>query len=91
MARRQGMGFQFAELRGEVLLLHWSYVLVAKEQHFVLEPQGPDFRDQFGVLCSVDKVDVAELCADGGCAKLYLDRMLAHRRPDDGRCRGRCW
>ncbi|MNM90896.1 hypothetical protein D3C81_1031750 [compost metagenome] len=91
MARRQGMGFQFAELRGEVLLLHWSDVLVAKEQHFVLEPQLPDLRDQFWILGSVDKADVAELGADGGCAKLYLDRMLSHRRPDDGRCRGRCW
>ncbi|MNF05338.1 hypothetical protein D3C81_2138440 [compost metagenome] len=38
MARRDGMRFQFGELRREILLLHRSDVLVAKEQHFVLEP-----------------------------------------------------
>ncbi|MCY1463509.1 hypothetical protein D9M71_814160 [compost metagenome] len=68
MARRQGMGFQFAELRGEMLLLHWSDVLVTEEQHFVLEPQLPDLRDQFGILSGVDKADIAEFCADGGRA-----------------------
>ncbi|MNI87658.1 hypothetical protein D3C73_1448740 [compost metagenome] len=38
MARSNGMGFQFAKLRCEILLLHRGDVLVAKEQHFVLEP-----------------------------------------------------
>ncbi|MNE25970.1 hypothetical protein D3C80_1193180 [compost metagenome] len=67
------MGFQLTKLRREMLLLHCSDVLVAKEQHFVLEPQGPDLRDQFGVLGSVGQADVTELGADGGRAKLYLD------------------
>ncbi|MNQ81286.1 hypothetical protein D3C85_963000 [compost metagenome] len=91
MARRQGMGFQFAELRGEVLLLQGGDVLVAKEQHFVLQPQRPDFCDQFGILGSVGQVDVTEFGTDGGGANLHLDRMLAHRRPDNGGCRGGGW
>ncbi|MNZ69455.1 hypothetical protein D3C78_877530 [compost metagenome] len=78
MARCQGVGFQFAELRGEVLLLQGGDVLVAEEQHFVLQPQRPDFCDQFRILGGVGQVDVAELGTDGGGANLHLDRMLAH-------------
>ncbi|MNE75876.1 hypothetical protein D3C80_1720760 [compost metagenome] len=78
MARRQGMTFQIAELRGEVLLLRGGDVLIAKKQHFVLQPQRPDFRDQLRVLGSIGQVDVAEFGTDGGGANLHLDRMLAH-------------
>ncbi|MCY1299727.1 hypothetical protein D9M70_492660 [compost metagenome] len=89
MTRNNGMRFQFAESRGEVLLFHRSDVLVAEEQHFVLEPQRPDFRDHVRVLGRVSQTDVAEVGADGGRAEFDLDRMLAHRWPDQGRCRGR--
>ena len=83
------MGFQFAELRGEVLLLHRRDVLIAKEQYFVLQPQRPDFGNDVRIQRGISQADVAEFGADGGRAKLHLDRMPAHRWPDNGRCRGR--
>ncbi|MNF68675.1 hypothetical protein D3C84_505380 [compost metagenome] len=88
MARRQGMGFQLGELRSEMLLLHRGDVLVAEEQHFVLEPQRADFRDHARVLGCVGQTDVAELGADVGRAQLDLDRMLKGRWADDRRCHG---
>ncbi|MCY1173739.1 hypothetical protein D9M73_139140 [compost metagenome] len=85
MAGRNGMSFQFSELRREILLLHRSDVLIAKEQHFIFEPQRPDLCDHFRVLGSVGQADVADLGADVRRAKLNLDRMLKSRRTDDRR------
>ncbi|MNE84825.1 hypothetical protein D3C80_1817630 [compost metagenome] len=88
MTRRNGMGFQFTKLRREILLLHRSDVLIAKEQHFVLEPQSSDLRDHVRVLGRVGQADIAELSADVRRAQLNLDRMLTNRRTDDRRCHG---
>ena len=88
MARSQRMGFELAELRGEVLLLHRRDVLVAEEQDLVLQPQRPDFGDGIGIQSSIGKADVAELGADGGRANLDLDRMAARRWPDNRRRHG---
>ncbi|MNE88355.1 hypothetical protein D3C80_1856570 [compost metagenome] len=78
MARRQWMTFQLTELRGELLLFQGGEVLIAKEQHFVLQPQRPDLCDQLRVPGCIGQVDVAEFSADGGGAYLHFDRMLAH-------------
>ncbi|MDT4849846.1 hypothetical protein FQZ97_839780 [compost metagenome] len=88
MARRNGMGFQFGELRGEVLLLHRGNILIAEEQDFVLQPQRPDFGNDVRIQGGIGQADIAELGADGGCAKLHLDRVLKNRRTNDRRCHG---
>ncbi|MOA50582.1 hypothetical protein D3C78_1736120 [compost metagenome] len=79
------MGFQFAKLRGEILLLHRRDVLIAEEQHFVLEPQSSDFRDHIRVLGRVGQADIAEFGADVRRAQFNLDRMLKSRRTDNRR------
>ena len=63
---RQGrMRFQFAEARRELLLLQRRDVLVAKKQHLVLQPQGPDFGRQRRILADIRNADIADLGADG--------------------------
>ncbi|MNP35134.1 hypothetical protein D3C76_1284560 [compost metagenome] len=85
MARRNGMGFQFGELRGEVLLLHRGNILIAEEQDFMLEPQRPDFGNDVGIQGGIGQADIAELRTDVRRAKFDLDRMLKNRRTDDRR------
>ena len=72
VARSYGMGFQVAEMRGEVLLLDRRDVLVAKEQHLVFQPQRPYFGDDVGIQRGISQADVAEFGADRGRAKPTL-------------------
>lgn len=50
----------------EVLLLHRRDVLIAEEQHFVLQPQSPDFGNGIRIEGGIRQADVAEFGADGG-------------------------
>ena len=85
------MGFQCAELRGEVLLLHRRDVLIAKEQDFVLQPQRSDFGNDVRIQCGIRQADVAELCTDGGRANFHFDLLLEYRWPDNSGRRGGGW
>ena len=54
-------------------------VLVAKEQHLVLEQERLDLREQGVVARGVAEIDVDELGSDGAGQRLDLDRRLQLR------------
>ncbi|MNT35377.1 hypothetical protein D3C72_1714030 [compost metagenome] len=79
------MDVEFAEALGKGLLFQRRDVLIPEEQHFMLEPERLDLREQFGVLAGIDQADVADLGPEGRRHALDLQGVLEHRRPDDGR------
>ena len=79
---------QLAEVAGERDVLGARDVLVAEEQHAMLQQQGADLRDQRRVARSDAKVDVGQFGADRAGELLDPDRSLQRLGADDGRRAG---
>ena len=71
------MVLELAEVAGEGDVLGAADVLVAEEQHLVLQQQGADLGDQVGVARGVAEVDVRELRADRAGQRLDPDASAA--------------
>ena len=79
------MVFEFAEMPGESDMLGAGDVLVAEEQHLVLQEQGPDLGDQGRVAAGCAEIDVLKLRSDRAGELLHADRRAERRRRHDGR------
>ena len=77
--------FEFAEVPREGHVLGARDVLVAEEQHPVLQQQLADLGDQRGIARGDAEVDVAQLCADCAGERLDPDRIRQRLRAYDGR------
>ncbi len=80
--------FQLAEVAGEGHVLGARDVLVAEEQHLVLQQQRADLGHQAGVARSDAQIDIAKLGADGAGQRLDPDRagQRCWSRPRAGDC-----
>ena len=65
------MVFELAEMAREGDMLRARDVLVAEEQHLVLQEQGPDLGHQGGVARRSAEVDIAHLCTNGAGEWFY--------------------
>src|SRR6516225_10066614 len=82
---QRGMGLELAEPCRELLMLHRRDMLVAEEQHLVLQPQLADLARQGVVPCNVSDANIREFRANRRSAEFDLDRMLQDRTSDDRR------
>src|SRR5215470_16534336 len=83
------MVLELAEVPRERHMLGARDVLVAEEQHLVLQQQRTDFGDEPGVARRDAQVDVRKLGADRAGHWLDLDRAT-RPSPGDGGCGGSC-
>jgi hypothetical protein len=84
VAARDRMVFELAEMPGEGDMLRAGDVLVAEEQHPVLQKQGLDLGDQGRVAAGYAEVDVLKLGSDRAGELLDADRRAERRRWHDG-------
>ncbi|MNQ73955.1 hypothetical protein D3C85_887020 [compost metagenome] len=70
------MILQLAEAAGEGHVIGTAEVLVAQEQHLVLEQQLPDLGEQAVVACRVAQVHATDFGADGTGQLFYLHGEL---------------
>jgi hypothetical protein len=65
---------ELAEMAGEGHVFGARDVLIAEEQHLVLEQQGADLGHQLGRARGEAQVDICQLGADGAGEGLHRDR-----------------
>ncbi|MNT04912.1 hypothetical protein D3C72_1395100 [compost metagenome] len=96
MAAHHWMVLKLAEAARKGHVLRARDVLVAEEQHAMLQEQRPDFCHLLVVLGCRAQVDVAEFCADRASQGLDPDRAAQRGCADHCGCRlqalihGRC-
>jgi hypothetical protein len=83
------MVLELAEVTRERDVLGPRDVLIAEEEHAVLEQQRANLGDEAGVARRDTEVDVEQLGADRAGQRLDLDRGEAGGAHDGGRCGGR--
>ncbi len=81
------MALEFAETARKGHMRGAADVLIAEEQHAMLQQQRSDLGDQAVVLRGRRQAHVAEFCADGAGELVDRDRPIQRRGTDDGRGR----
>ena len=87
MARRHWVVFQLAELAGEGHMGRAGDVLIAQEQHFVLEQQPPDFSEQAVIVDRLGEVHAEQFGTDTAGEWFYAHLVIPLVRSlSCGRC-----
>ena len=84
VAARHRVVLELTEAPGEGDMLGAGDVLVAQEQHLVLEQQSLDLGEQIVVVRGVAQVDAEQLGADVAGQRLDLDRLRPTATTDGG-------